>query len=335
MILPDLLGIDVGRFWRMRIGNGEVEGTIRGLFDLDVVDNRVAILDLVAVHILRAIDNFLHGVHVRLHFRRFAFSPVVLVQTRPGVGPAVGRSQLHRFGNRNGIFTRFSLVQLHTDSRPLAVLVVRVVPDLRHGDFGLRRVLVRERPGASSFILRRRSGGLLVILIQLNAHEFLDRIDNWFGHHCLRCVAFIIRHGLFDQLVLGQIFEGICPVVRFCQIFLLHGLGLIVANFGIQDRSNLLRTFVLFVGEVVPDLCHRYFDRVGRVSVDDGETIHSDGVLSAVEGHLVVGQSRAIGINLGHLIDNRFLFVVLLVQLSPGVCPVVSFLQLNDQIITS
>ena len=271
---------------------------------------------------------FFHSISIGCHraFTGFRIStPVILVQIGPGVGPVLGLGQLNR-----AALGFLVLIQLHADFGPQAILVVIVVPDLGHGDFGLGRVLVGDLPRIA-FRRRRLRGAvcLLIVLVQLNRHELLDRIFDLLSS----------RSGWRHYgLIFGQILENVTPGltdgiinIRFFEYLLIHRFLACV-----QDDPDLIRPLAFGIIEVIPQLDHGYFDGARFVAVGHGEAsfvIAGDRhcILSAVEGDLVTGNGRAVFVlHLGHGIGDFLAVASFFVQIGPDIRPAVIFIQRLD-----
>ena len=314
VVLPDLPGIDFHGLGLVGIGDGVGEG-IAFLLDGHGVDEVLIHRDLAAIRILGAVNHLDHGVVVGLHLRRLAVGPVVLVQVGPGVGPLVFGVQ----GDRGALLLAV-LVELHADVRPPAVPIVLVGPDLGHGDLGLRFILVGDLPGIGGLVHQRgRALRLLVVLVQLNRHELLDRVGDRLA-----------------SLVLREVLKRVRPVVVFGQHLLSHGL-LVRARSLVKDDRHALQTHFVRIVEVVPDLGDRHLNGIGLVAVGDvvaflgiaGDGLN--GVLGAVEVDLVALSDRiAFRVRLDDRVFDLVALGGLLIQIDPDVGPVVLPLEFDQ-----
>ena len=220
-----------------------------GLFDL------VGVLDVVAVH-GGGVD--IHQILAQ-HFLN-AVGNFLTISMGRQVGEAVLPLGLgvHSLG-----FLHLTVSQqVHGDgSRPLAVLVVRVVPGLGAGDAGHARSM-----GVGDGVASLRVAGDLRLVARHS--QLLDGVSD-----------------LLATRVLGQIFELPVPAVLGGHFLTGHGLA------GSSQRDgDLAGTQTILVILVLPNLGHADLSLLGRVGVCHGEAssnIASDG--SRVAVHLILG----------------------------------------------
>ena len=256
-----------------------------GLFDLVGVGDVVAvhgggvdIHQILAQHFLNAVGNFL------------------TISMGRQVGEAVLPLGLgvHSLG-----FLHLTVSQqVHGDgSRPLAVLVVRVVPDLGTGDAGHARSMGVGDGVAGSSVAG--DGGLIAGHLQL-----------------FNCIL-----NLNALFILGQVGELPAPAVGGLHFLASHFLAV-----GSQTDGDAIGTQAILVVLVLPDLGHADLGLLGSVGVghsEAGSGVAGDGSLVAV--HLILGNGvgdsvavlvhRQIGeaelpfgisVHSSHLAFNRF-----------------------------
>ena len=206
-VFPDLLYADFRRFGLVLVRHREA---VDGAF---ILSNRVfgdGVLDLLAFRVLRQV---LEGIRPSIFFAQVNFTNLLVIAQQ---------------GNMNLV-------------RPHAVLILRVVPDLLHGDVDqFRRMRVGDlEPGrcvAGHF--HRVSGGSVDF-----AHRVLDFL------------------ALF---VLGQVLERMLPAVLVVQFHLRHGFAVRQ-----QFHFHARRLDAILVLRVVPDLFDADFRRFRRMRVGD------------------------------------------------------------------
>ena len=230
-----------------------------GLFDL------VGVLDVVAV-----LGGGIAGRVVRRILPYQLFLNAVGNLLTISMGRQVGEAVLPLgFGvHGSGVNLLIASQQVHDDSsRPLAILVVRVIPGLGTGDAGHARSMgvgdgVAARSGAGD------AGG--VVLHRFLAHGILD-------FHAAR--------------VLGQLGELPVPAVRGGHF--LGGHGLAVSS---QLDGDLAGTQAILVILVLPNLGHADLGLLGRVGVghdEAGSGVAGDG--SRIAFHLILGNGVGDG----------------------------------------
>ena len=268
-VLPDLRHIDLGLFSCVLIGNCIGKGSVSCLGNRrGVVRHRV----------------FCHGI-VDI------CTAGLLLKVRPGICPLVLSIQFDRLAGFCAVCK-----QLDRDFlRPVVVLVVSIVPDLRYLDPGLFScVLIGNCIGKGSVFCLGNCRGVV--------------------RHCVFC------YSVFDFCSVGILVQtgpAVSPAVGRIQI---NGFNLFTV--GQQVDSDLGRTIAILVIAVLPNLRNTDFSFFCCMRIGQGIAEVAGTVLREVNGLLVSFRYRDF---IDSVIDQFTLLV--LVELSPLMAPAVALIE--------